>query len=166
MNPEQHLEFIQSPPKWFFVALLTAAILIGAAGGAAGGKTAPSDFRQGLIVLGILSSLVNATLTLGVFPYVFSFLSRRLGAKSDVREVRNISAAAFVPTLTGLLLAALTSVNAFAAVGGLLSTAIFVYGLSLANGTDVPDALKHSLLVWGIIIVTIIALKFLSLAFK
>lgn len=166
MNPEKHLEFIQSPPRWFFPALFVAALILGAISGVQGGRAAPADMRQALLILAILSSLVSAGLTLGLFPYVFSFLSRRLGARSDVREVRNISAAAFVGTLAGLLLQTLTSIGAFAVIGGLLSTAIFVYGLSLANETDVLDALKHSLAVWGIIIAAIILLKFLSLAFK
>lgn len=159
MTPEKYLDLIQSPPKWFLPVLLITAALIGVLSGVRGRVTAPADMHQALLVLAVLGSVVNAALTLLVFPYVFTFISRRFGAQTKLRDVRGMSAAVFVPTLSGLLLTTITGLNFFAALGGLLSSAAFIYGLSMTNDTDLLAAARHTLAVWGVIILAATVIK-------
>lgn len=163
MNPDIHLDFLQQPPRWLLPSAFLTAALVGLISGLLGRSQAPAEYHTALVVLAVLAALVNAALTVLVYPFVFTALSRRLGAHTEQTDIRVLSTLCLLPNLLGLLLTAFTHVSLFGLLSGLVSTLIFVYGLSLANGTDMFAAFRHTLAIWGIIILTVIGVKFLTL---
>lgn len=152
MNSERHAEFLQAPPRYLLPGVFLLAALGGLIIGVMGRAQAPEAYRQALVVLALLSSVINAALAVIVFPYVFTAISRRFGAVTNIREVRALSAVSLVFTLVCLILATITGMGVFSVLGGILSTLVFIYGLSLVNGTDVLGAARHTLAVWGVML--------------
>ncbi|AZI44393.1 hypothetical protein EHF33_16070 [Deinococcus psychrotolerans] len=124
------------------------------------------SLNTGLWVLSGLSGIVNASLALLLFPLVFTWLSRRFGAETLLAEVRSISALSLMPVILGTLLGTLGWVPLWAGVACVASTTVFAHGLSLANGTRFGAALKHTLAVWGVLLVSIVVLNGVFLAVR
>ncbi|KQR35173.1 YIP1 family protein [Deinococcus sp. Leaf326] len=162
IDSSAHLDLIRRTPRrllWGVFAAYGLTALITAL--VQSGGLAP-NLRLGLLTLSTLSGLLAGALVLGLYPLVFTFLSRKLGGvgeESDVPQIRSVTALAMIPTLITTLLAAVSGFGPITLLGGLLSTVVFIYALSLANGTDMLAAMKHTFLIWGVLLGLLILLN-------
>jgi len=163
---ETQLYVIQNKSLALSLAVLCGAALSSMYVGLDARAAGLGSLNTGLVALSALSGLVNAGLALLVFPLIFTPLSRWFGAASEVSEVRAINALSFVPIILGTLLSTLGAASLWAGVAGLASTAVFAYGLSLANGTGFLAGLRHTLAVWGVLLLIMMLLNGLFLAVR
>lgn len=120
---------------------------------AAGRTEVPAEVSSGLIVMAIVVSSFQAIGSLLLFPYLFTFISKRLGATSQFDEVAGVTAVSMVPTLLLLVLGLFqTPGDGPVLLGSLISMGLFVYGLSQMNETPLLNTLGHTVVVWLILI--------------
>jgi len=160
LTPDQQLYVIQSQsvPATFtaFAGYTLASLLVGLAGRQAGFGT----LNTGITVLALLAGILNAALTLGLFPWLFTWISRRYGSASETHEVRAITALSLMPVIVTTLLTLLVGgVLPLALLGSVFAFAIFVHGLALANGVTHLAALRHTFAVFGTLVLALTALS-------
>lgn len=163
---DDQLYLIQSKSNLLTLMVFGAYTLVSAYVGLEARAAGLGSLNTGLWVLSTLSGMVNASLVLLLFPVMFTWLSRRLGAETVLAEVRSISALSLVPVIVGTLLGALGGLPFWAGTACVTSTAVFAHGLGLANGTRFGAALKHTLGVWGLLLMSIVVLNVLFLMVK
>ncbi|GAA5533859.1 hypothetical protein [Deinococcus aluminii] len=161
-TPEQQLYVIQSQGTPITLAVFAGYILASTVLGLTARDAAYGSLNTGLTVLAFLAGVVNATLALGLFPWVFTWLSRRLGAPSEVGEVRTITALSLVPVILLMLLSTLAGLTGpLAVLGSACALAVFVHGLALANGSSFTRALLHVLAVVGLLLLAFVVFSLL-----
>lgn len=105
------------------------------------------------VTFGVVA-LMQAIGSLLLFPFLFTWVSQRLGATSRFDEVVGITAVAAVPGLLLLLLGVFTVPGDILLLGSsLLSMGLFVWGLSQMNETELLPTLGHTVAVWLILLV-------------
>lgn len=161
-TPEQQLYVIQSQGTPVTLAVFAGYILASTVLGLAVHDPSYGSLNTGLTVLAFLAGVVNAALALGLFPWVFTWLSRHLGAPSEMGEVRTITALSLVPLILLTLLSTLVGLTGpLAVLGSAFSLGVFVHGLALANGCSFTRALLHVLAVFGLLLLALMVFSLL-----
>jgi len=156
---DEQLYVIQSRSNLLTLVVFGAYTLVSAYVGLEARAVGLGSLNTGLWVLSTLAGVVNAGLALLVFPLVFTWLSRRLGAETVLAEVRSINALSLVPVMVGTLLGTLGGAPVWVGVAGVASTVVFAHGLGLANGTRFGEALRHTLAVWALLVLSVLVLN-------
>lgn len=161
-SPEERLYYLQNKSLLISMGTFLAMTLAGLLTGLHARQATFGDLNQGLVALSSLSAMTNAALALVVYPLLFTWLSRRLGALSDVGEIRAAAAVSLWPNIALLLMALVYPVPmSVSLIGGLISTVLFTSALGLVNGTTFWEALRHVLAVWLLMVVGLVLLSLL-----
>ncbi|MCY1703814.1 hypothetical protein [Deinococcus sp. SL84] len=151
MNAEQYKDIVYT---YWLPAAITAGVLyvilslVGASMSPAAGGLTPA-----LMVLAGVVSFSQALGSLLVFPYLFTLISRRLGATTKFDEVLGVTAIATLPTLALLIISMFgTPGDGPVLLASVLSMGLFVYGLSQMNETPLLPTLGHTVAVWLLLI--------------
>ncbi|WP_102128454.1 hypothetical protein [Deinococcus planocerae] len=159
-TPEHQLYVIQSQGTPVTLLAFAGYVLAGTLVGLSVRDPSFETLNTGLISLALLAAVVNGALTLGLFPWLFTGLSRCFGAATERHEVRAITALSLVPVILATLLSLVVGLGGpLAVLGSLVAGSVFVHGLSLANGVTFRQALRHTLVVWVVLILGIILLS-------
>lgn len=149
ITPETQLYLIQSQSAPITLIAFGGYALVSALLGLSAQHKDFGSLNSGLLALAVLAGILNAALTLFVFPWLFTRISRAYGAPSETNEVRAITALSLMPFLLAMLLSILLGLaGPLAVVGSLLALLVFVHGLALANGSTHSSALTHTLAVF------------------
>lgn len=160
ITPEHQLYVIQSQGTPVTLLAFAGYVLAGTSVGLSVRDPSFGTLNVGVTWLALLAAVVNGALTLGLFPWLFTGLSRLFGAATERHEVRAITALSLVPVILATLLSLLVGLGGpLAVLGSLMAWGVFVHGLALANGVTFGQALRHTLVVWAVLIMGIILLS-------
>lgn len=146
LTPETQLYLIQSQSAPMTLIAFSGYALASALLGLSAQDREFGTLNTGIFALAVLAGVLNAALTLLVFPWLFSVVSRAYRAPTETHEVRAITAMSLMPVILMTLLSLVVGLaGPLSVLGSLLALAVFVHGLALANGTTHTAALTHTL---------------------
>lgn len=157
LSPDMHLYLIQSKAGPLTLAAFAGYALASAAVGLSARDPGFGSLNTGLVTLAFLAGVVNAAMSLLLFPWLFATVSRLYGAPTETSEIRAISALSLAPVIVATLLGTALGAPVLTALASLLALAVFVHGLALANGTTHTGALTHTLAVFVTLLVFLTA---------
>ncbi len=157
LSPDTQLYLIQSKAAPLTLIAFVGYALASAAVGLSARNPDFGSLNTGLATLAFLAGVVNAAMSLLVFPWLFATISRLYGAPTETSEIRAISALSLTPVILATLLGTVLGLPVLTALASLLALGVFVHGLALANGTSHTGALTHTLAVFVSLLVLLTA---------